>query len=152
MLVVSTAQPGIERVATLLLAQGGLIALALILIEEVDNAYGDLHAGAVSINLLRGRSLVRGAAVVLGVLATAAALFLPMHSLEPFLLLGSIFVPLFGVVISQLAAGLPPAQPMRWAPAAPWWPAGGSALPNLAITLLPDRLLRGVGSRRTALA
>ncbi|MEP6558426.1 MAG: cytosine permease, partial [Burkholderiales bacterium] len=37
-LVVSTAQPGIELVATLLLAQGGLIALGLILIDEVDNA------------------------------------------------------------------------------------------------------------------
>ena len=162
----STAQPGIELVATLLLAQGGLIALGLILIDEVDNAYGDLHSGAVSINFLRGRLPVRSAAVVLGLLATAAALFLPMHSLEPFLLLlSSIFVPLFGVVISQLAPGLPPVQPMRWAPAvlwllgiatfhagAQWWPAWGSALPSLALTLLLGSLLRGVGNTRPVLA
>ena len=160
-LVVSTAQPGIELVATLLLAQGGLIALGLILIDEVDNAYGDLHSGAVSLNFLRARLPVRGAGIGLGLLATAAALFLPMHSLEPFLLLlSSIFVPLFGVVISQLAPGLPAAQPMRWAPAAVWllgiatfhagahwWPAWGSALPSLALTLLLGSLLRGVGTR-----
>ena len=158
-LVVSTAQPGVELVATLLLAQGGLIALGLILIDEVDNAYGDLHSGAVSTNFLQPRVPVRGAGMVLGVLATAAAIFLPMHSLEPFLLLlSSIFVPLFGVVISQLAPGLPPPQPMRWASAlvwllgiatfhagAQWWPAWGSALPSLALTLLLGSLLRGVG-------
>ncbi len=160
-LVVSTAQPGIELVATLLLAQGGLIALGLILIDEVDNAYGDLHSGAVSLNFLRAGLPVRGAGIGLGVLATAAALFLPMHSLEPFLLLlSSIFVPLFGVVISQLAPGLPPQRSMRWAPAivwllgiavfhagARWWPAWGSALPSLALTLLLGSLLRSVGQR-----
>ncbi|MEP6558583.1 MAG: allantoin permease, partial [Burkholderiales bacterium] len=94
------------------------------------------------------------------------ALFLPMHSLEPFLLLlSSIFVPLFGVVISQLAPGLPPVQPMRWAPAAvwllgiatfhagtQWWPSWGSALPSLALTLLLGSLLRSVGNRQPALA
>ncbi|MEY4754302.1 MAG: hypothetical protein RJA44_1977, partial [Pseudomonadota bacterium] len=39
-LVVSTTQPGADLVGTLLLAQGGLIALGLILIDEMDNAYG----------------------------------------------------------------------------------------------------------------
>lgn len=164
-LVVSTAQPGIELVATLLLAQGGLIALGLILIDEVDNAYSDLHSGAVSLNFLRARTPVRGAAVALTVLATAAALVLPMHSLEPFLLLlSSIFVPLFGVVVSQLAPGLPAQQPMRWAAAgvwilgiavfhagAQWWPAWGSALPSLALTLVLGSLLRGATHRQPAL-
>lgn len=156
-LVVSTSAPGAELVATLLLAQGGLIALGLILIDEADNAYGDVHSGAVSVNFLQPRLTIRRAGLALAALGTAAALVLPMHSLEPFLLmLSSIFVPLFGVVISQLAPGLPEERgPVRWGPAlvwllgiatfhagAQWWPDWGSALPSLALTLLLGTLLR----------
>ena len=155
-LVVSTSAPGAELVATLLLAQGGLVALGLILIDEVDNAYGDVHSGAVSLNFLRPRLSIRRVGMALAALGTAAALVLPMHSLEPFLLmLSSVFVPLFGVVISQLAPGLPPPRSLRWAPAAlwllgifvfhagaQWWPTWGSALPSLALTLGLGALLR----------
>ncbi|MEO6030942.1 MAG: cytosine permease [Burkholderiaceae bacterium] len=162
LLVISTAQPGVELVATLLLAQGGLIALGLILIDEADNAYGDVHSGAVSLNYLRSRLPVRRAGMALVVITTGFALVLPMHSLEPFLLLlSSIFVPLFGVVISQLAPGLPPERAMRWGPALVWllgvatfhagallWPAWGSALPSLALTLLLGGLLRALAARR----
>ncbi len=162
LLVISTSQPGVELVATLLLAQGGLIALGLILIDEADNAYGDVHSGAVSLNYLRARLPVRRAGMALAVLATAFALVLPMHSLEPFLLmLSSIFVPLFGVVISQLAPGLPPERALRWGPALVWllgiatfhagallWPAWGSALPSLALTLLLGGLLRARAARQ----
>lgn len=158
-LVVSTSAPGAELVATLLLAQGGLVALGLILIDEVDNAYGDVHSGAVSVNFLRPRMTIRRVGMALAALGTACALVLPMHSLEPFmLLLSSIFVPLFGVVISQLAPGLPPQRGLRWAPAAlwlagivvfhagaQWWPAWGSALPSLALTLGLGALLRSRG-------
>ena len=41
----SVAEPGTDLVSALLLAQGGLIALGLILIDEVDNAYGDVYSG-----------------------------------------------------------------------------------------------------------
>ena len=42
--------------------------------------------------------------VVLAVLVTAVGLVLPMHSLEPFLLmLSSVFVPLYGVILARLA-------------------------------------------------
>ena len=90
-------------------------------------------------------------------MATLAALVLPMHSLEPFLLtLSSIFVPLFGVVISQLAFGAPPVQRrVRHGAALVWvagiacfhlggqlWPAWGSALPTLAFTLIAGLLVR----------
>ncbi|HMO48597.1 MAG TPA: cytosine permease [Rubrivivax sp.] len=161
-LVVSTSAPGAELVATLLLAQGGLVALGLILIDELDNAYGDVHSGAVSVNFLRRRLSIRRIGMGLAVLGTVGALLLPMHSLEPFLLLlSSIFVPLFGVVISQLAPGLPPERQWRWAPTllwllgiatfhagAQWWPAWGSALPSLALTLGLGTLLRRAGPVR----
>ena len=155
-LVVSTTEPGAEMVATLLLAQGGLVALGLILIDEADNAYGDLHSGAVSLNFLRPALAVPATGMVLAALAIGCALVLPMHSLEPFmLLLSSIFVPLFGVVIALLAPGLPPVRTMRWWAALLWlagiavfhlgtrlWPEWGSALPSLAFTLLLGTLLR----------
>jgi NCS1 family nucleobase:cation symporter-1 len=159
-LIISTTPPGADLVATLLLAQGGLLALGLILIDETDNAYGDVHSGAVSFSFLAKRGSIRSAGMALAALATASALVLPMHSLEPFLLmLSSVFVPLFGVVISQLAFGLPPERALRWGPALVWllgiacfhagstlWPAWGSALPSLALTLLLGGLLRKVES------
>jgi len=161
-LVIGSAPSGADLVTTLLLAQGGLIALGLILIDEADNAYGDVHSGAVSASFLLHRVSIRSAGLAMAALATVAALVLPMHSLEPFLLmLSSIFVPLFGVVISQLAGrddGLPDERQLRWGPAAVWllgiacfhaggvlWPAWGSALPSLALTLVLGAVLRARG-------
>ena len=157
-MVVSTAAPGADLVTTLLLAQGGLIALGLILIDEADNAYGDVHSGAVSLHFASGaRWSIRRAGMVLAALATGAALWLPMHGLEPFLLLlSSVFVPLFGVVIAQIAfGGLPAPRAVHLGPALVWiagiacfhlgsryWPQWGSALPALAFTLLATGLLR----------
>ena len=155
-LVISVSPGEIDMLSTLLLAQGGLIALGFILVDEVDNAYGDVHSGAVSTNFLRGSWTIRRTGMTLVVLATVAALALPMHALEPFLLtLSSVFVPLFGVVIAQLAPGLPPKGDWRWGPMAVWllgigvfqlgtvwWPNWGSALPSLAFTLLAAGLLR----------
>ena len=50
--VLATAPADTDLIATMLLAQGGLIALGFILIDEVDNAYGDVHSGAVSAHFL----------------------------------------------------------------------------------------------------
>lgn len=166
-MVIATAAPDASLVTTLLLAQGGLIALGLILVDEVDNAYGDVHSGAVSAHFLsRSRWTIRRAGIALAIVATLAALILPMHSLEPFLLtLSSVFVPLFGVVISQLAFGpLPAGRPVRLGAAVVWvagiacfhlcaqlWPEWGSALPTLAFTLVAGgavRLLDGRGGER----
>lgn len=155
-LVISVAPKETDMLATLLLAQGGLIALAFILVDEVDNAYGDVHSGAVSSNFLWPRLRIRRAGTALAGLATAAALVLPMHALEPFLLtLSSVFVPLFGVVIAQLMPGLPQPQRWRWGPmltwlagigvfqaAAAWTPQWGAALPSLAFTLIVAAGLR----------
>jgi hypothetical protein len=51
-MVVSVAEPGTGLVTALLLAQGGLVALGLILIDELDNAYGDVYSGSVSTHSL----------------------------------------------------------------------------------------------------
>ncbi|WP_077038024.1 cytosine permease [Pelomonas sp. KK5] len=165
-LIVSVVPAGTDLVAGLLLAQGGLLAFGLILVDETDNAYGDVYSGAVSLNFLSAKLNVRRAGMGLAVVATGCALLLPMHSLEPFLLmLSSIFVPLFGVVISQWAGREAEPESAAWKPgAALVWllgvacfhltaqlkPEWGSALPSLALTLLLGGLLRLNAARRAA--
>lgn len=151
-LVVSVAQPSADLVSALLLAQGGLIALSLILVDEIDNAYGDVYSGAVSSHSIQPSVSIRHWGLGLAVLCTGLALLLPMHSLEPFLLLlSSVFVPLYGVILGRLGLGQPGSQaPQRkidisaallwlggvalYHALAKWAPQWGSALPTLALT------------------
>ncbi len=152
--LVALTLPATDLVQALLLAQGGLIALSLILIDEVDNAYGDAYSGAVSAHSLLPRWSVRRWGLAVAALCTGLALVLPMHSLEPFLLLlSSVFVPLFGVILGRLAFGthaptlLAQARVVNALPVALWlagiavyhlapkvWPGAGSALPALAFS------------------
>lgn len=151
-LVASVAAPGTQLVTALLLAQGGLIALGLILIDEIDNAYGDVYSGAVSSQSLLPAWSLRRWGITLAVLCTGLALVLPMHSIEPFLLLlSSVFVPLYGVILGRLATRPAEAAPtarkvdttaaLLWLAGialyhalAQWAPHWGSALPTLAAT------------------
>lgn len=162
--LVALTIPSTDLVAALLLAQGGLIALGLILIDEVDNAYGDLYSGSVAGHSLAPRWSVRRWGITLAVLCTAFALVLPMHGLEPFLLmLSSVFVPLYGVILGRLGGRSDVAQLVGTSKvngsavtiwlvgvcvfhlSAQFTPDFGSALPTLALTFLLARL---IGSRR----
>lgn len=151
-MVASVTPAQTDLVTALLLAQGGLIALSLILVDEIDNAYGDVYSSAVSAHSIKPSVTIRQWGLGLAVLCTALALMLPMHGLEPFLLLlSSVFVPLYGVILGRLGVGRPsfaPAQRKVDATAALLWLAGvalyhalaqwapqwGSALPTLALT------------------
>jgi putative hydroxymethylpyrimidine transporter CytX len=150
-MVVSVAQPDVSLVSALLLAQGGLIALSLILVDELDNAYGDVYSGAVSSHSIKPSWSIRQWGLGLAVLCTGLAMVLPMHSLEPFLLLlSSVFVPLYGVILGRLGVGRPSFAPQRkvdlsaallwlggigvYQALSQWAPALGAALPTLAIT------------------
>lgn len=159
-LVVSTA-PGPDLVAALLMAQGGLIAVGLILIDEVDNAYGDVYSGSVAGHSLMPQWSVRQWGALGAILCTALALVLPMHSLEPFLLmLSSVFVPLYGVILARLSgrddvAAQVGARKVHGSAVAIWIagiamyhllaqlaPQWGSAIPTLAATFMAARLTR----------
>lgn len=152
--LVALTLPSKDLVAGLLLAQGGLVAVSLILVDEVDNAYGDAYSGAVSSHSLVPGWSIRGWGFAMVAACTLLALMLPMHSLEPFLLLlSSVFVPLFGVIIGRLAGAdtaglLARAGKVQWVPVAIWIagiatyhlcrlhaPFLGAALPSLALTL-----------------
>ncbi|RJP63579.1 MAG: allantoin permease [Comamonadaceae bacterium] len=157
-LVVSTVEPGTNLVGALLLAQGGLIALGLILLDEMDNAYGDAHSGAVSLHSLQPRWGIRAAGLVFAAVCTVFALLLPIHTIEPFLLLlSSVFVPLYGVILGRLGTGAATGtrRSVDWSAAALWVlgiacyhllakfaPQLGSALPTLALTFALAALSR----------
>jgi len=160
--VVSVAAPDTDLVTALLLAQGGLLALSLILVDEIDNAYGDVYSGAVSGHSLLARWSVRQWGLTLALVCTALALALPMHSLEPFLLmLSSIFVPLYGVILGRLSGSsqtlIGSKKGIDWSAAGLWLlgiacyhllaqlaPQWGAALPTLALTFLLARMSRSV--------
>ena len=150
-LVVSVSSPDINLVSTLLLAQGGLLALGLILIDELDNAYGDVYSASLNSHSLFSRWSIKQWGLLIAAGCTLLAIVLPMHSLEPFLLmLSSVFIPLYGVILGR--AGKAPlsneSRSIYLVPALIWLvgiavfhlsaqftPQWGSALPSLAVSL-----------------
>jgi NCS1 family nucleobase:cation symporter-1 len=160
--VVGVAAPGTDMMAALLAAQGGLVALGVILLDELDNAYGDVYSGAVSTHSLLPRWSVRRWGLTMAALCIVLALALNMHGLEPFLLLlSSVFVPLYGVILGRLGAGhtVRITRRVDWLAAgiwvvgiavyhacAQWAPQAGSTLPALALSFVLARLTRGVSA------
>lgn len=165
-LVITAAGTDVDMLGALLLAQGGLVALGLILIDELDNTYGDLYSGSISAHSIAPRLSIRSWGVGLAVLSILLAMVLPMHSLEPFLLtLSSVFVPLFGTILGRLGFAGAPATPsahgihavpaLIWAlgivcyhALAQWAPHYGSALPTLALTFVLGALTARSAGRR----
>jgi purine-cytosine permease-like protein len=99
--------------------------------------------------------------ILLALVCTGLALVLPMHSLEPFLLmLSSVFVPLYGVILARLGgtcqvASLVGSKKVNLSAVIIWVagiatyhlcaqlaPGWGAALPTLALTFLLARLTR----------
>jgi NCS1 family nucleobase:cation symporter-1 len=159
-LVASVSVPGTDLVTALLLAQGGLLALGLILLDELDNAYGDVYSAAVSSHSEASGWSLRRWGVSIALACTGLALVLPMHSLEPFLLmLSSVFVPLYGVILGRLGCARDTSftgARVDWSAAALWFigiavfhgmaqlaPQWGSALPSLLLTFALAWLTRG---------
>jgi purine-cytosine permease-like protein len=157
---VSVSVPDMDMVNTLLLAQGGLLALGLILIDELDNAYGDVYSASLNSIGLWGRWTAKTWGLLIAMVCTALAMVLPMHSLEPFLLmLSSVFIPLYGVILGRMGSSATLVEPERFhaMPAVLWLlgigvfhgfaqfaPEWGSALPSLAFTLALSWLTQSV--------
>ncbi|MDP9556355.1 UNVERIFIED_ORG: putative hydroxymethylpyrimidine transporter CytX [Pseudomonas parafulva] len=145
------------EVNALLLALAGAgmgIPLLLILLDESEKAFADIHSAAVSAGVL-ARVKVERLALAIGVLCTLIALLAPLAQYENFLLLiGSVFAPLFGVVLTDhywVRRRSIPAHvgALHW-PALLAWAAGVAAYhiiaaqaPDLGATL-PALVLAGV--------
>ena len=88
---------------------GAVLALLAVTVDETDEAFANVYSTAVSIQNLAPRVPQRALLVAVAAVATLGALTIDLLSYESFLLmLGSFFVPLFGVLLADwLAAGAP---------------------------------------------
>lgn len=85
-------------IAAIMAMTGGAVALLVILVDETDNAFADIYSAAVTVQNIFPRMSQRLLVVMIGVIGLALAAFLTMSHYFGFLLLiGSVFVPLFGV-------------------------------------------------------
>ena len=91
-------------------AAGGIaatLALLAVTVDETDEAFANVYSTAVSIQNLAPRAPQRALVTGVAAVATLGALTIDLLSYQTFLLLlGSFFVPLFGVLLADwLAAG-----------------------------------------------
>ncbi|NNB11750.1 putative hydroxymethylpyrimidine transporter CytX [Pseudomonas fragi] len=136
------APSGEVNALLLALAGAGLgIPLLLILLDESENAFADIHSAAVSGGILL-RLKVEHLALAIGVVCTLIACFAPLAQYQNFLLLiGSVFAPLFGVVLvdhfilRKRSARVTPTL-LRWSSLLAW--LGGVVTYHLLANLLPD--------------
>lgn len=136
------APSGEMNALLLALAGAGLgIPLLLILLDESENAFADIHSAAVSSGTLVALK-VEHLALGLGTMCTLIALFAPLAEYQNFLLMiGSVFAPLFGVVLidhfvlRQRRAAVAPAG-LRWDALVAW--ACGAFTYHLLAQLAPD--------------
>ena len=86
---------------------GATLALLAVTVDETDEAFANVYSTAVSIQNLAPRLPQRTLVVAVAIVATVGALTIDLLSYQTFLLLlGSFFVPLFGVLLADwLAAG-----------------------------------------------
>jgi len=112
--------------ALLAVPVGGL-ALAILVLDEVDEAFANVYSTAVSVQNLRPALDRRVLAVVVGAVAVLLGLLVDVVQYESFLyLIGSVFVPLFAVVVVDYfvvrrgAWDLSETARGRWQLALPW--------------------------------
>ncbi len=152
-----------------LAASGGGIALLLIVIDETDNTFADIHSAAVSTATLV-KITPANLAMLFGAVCTAFALFAPMARYQGFLLLiGSVFAPLFGVLLADHfvvrrrapaaeTGGLNLPALIAWIAGVAayqvltrWLPHLGATLPSFAISAGAYVALRGAWKRPASL-
>lgn len=129
------------------LAGAGGLALLLIVIDETDNTFADIHSAAISTATLI-RLPPQALAVAFGALCTLIALVAPLGRYEGFLLLiGSVFAPLFGVLLADhfVLRRPSPEVAMRWTGLAAW-------VVGIAVYQAMSRLAPQIGATLPAFA
>ncbi|MFN2226535.1 MAG: putative hydroxymethylpyrimidine transporter CytX [Anaerolineae bacterium] len=102
-LTLQVAEPTPESLTTAIVAiTGGAIALLVILVDETDNAFADIYSAAVSVQNVLPRVSQRLVVLLVGAVGLGLAATLTMGRFFDFLLLiGSVFVPLFGILAAD---------------------------------------------------
>jgi purine-cytosine permease-like protein len=115
-----------DVVGALLAVPAGAVALVILAVDEVDEAFANIYSTATSAQNVLPRADRRLLAVLVGAVATVLALAVDGGAYEPFLfLIGAVFVPLAATVVVDfwLARGAydtSDAAPARWAMLVPW--------------------------------
>jgi purine-cytosine permease-like protein len=79
-----------------------VVALLMLTVDESDEAFADVYSTAVSLQNLLPRASQRLLIVVVAATATAGAIAINLGNYLTFLfLLGSVFIPLFGVLLAD---------------------------------------------------
>ncbi|HET6412195.1 MAG TPA: cytosine permease [Anaeromyxobacter sp.] len=125
--IVAMPQSSSDPIGALLAVPAGALAVAILVLDEIDEAFANLYSTALSAQNLKPTLDRRVVALLVGLVATALALLTDMTQYENFLLLiGSVFVPLFAVLLVDyfLLRGrvfdVGPLAPPRPVMALPW--------------------------------
>lgn len=116
-----------DVITALVTLPAGAIALLVLLVDEVDEAYANVYSTTMSVHNVVGRVDRRWISIGIGMLATVLALAVDLGNYTSFLyLIGSVFVPLFAVAIadfflvSRMRWDVSATARFRWQPAAAW--------------------------------
>lgn len=127
-LAVATLQTNSTDVITALVTlPAGAIALLVLLVDEVDEAYANVYSTTMAAHNLIGHVDRRWLSIAIGALATGLALVVDLGNYTQFLyLIGSVFIPLFAVaiadffVVSKMRWDVSDTARFRWQPAVAW--------------------------------
>jgi putative hydroxymethylpyrimidine transporter CytX len=91
-------------IAAVLAVPAGLLALGILAVDEVDEPFANIYSASVSVQNALPRIGQRRLSVVIGAVCTLLAILVPLVQYQNFLLLiGAVFVPLFGVQAAHYA-------------------------------------------------
>jgi nucleobase:cation symporter-1, NCS1 family len=100
---------------------GSALALLALTVDETDEPFANVYSAAVSLQNLFPEAPQRALILAVGGLATAGALAVDLGRYQSFLfLLGSFFVPLFGVLAADFLFPADRAVAVRWSGLAAW--------------------------------
>jgi NCS1 family nucleobase:cation symporter-1 len=125
--VASLHTDGDNVITALVALPAGAVALFILLVDEVDEAFANVYSTTMSVHNVLPRADRRWVALVIGTLATGLAMFVDIQGYTSFLyLIGAVFVPLFAVAITDfflVSRGqwdLSPNARPRWRPVVAW--------------------------------
>jgi len=91
-----------DLIPAIMAVTGGWVALLLILVDETDNTFADIYSAAVSSQNIAPKAKQWLLATAIGFICFLLAALVPIAQYEGFLLLiGSVFVPLFGLLAAD---------------------------------------------------
>lgn len=118
---------GVNLLTALMALPVGLVAIALLAFDELDDAFADVYSATVSVHNIAPKIDRRWISVGVGVVATVLAGFVGFDAYQGFLfLIGSAFVPLIAVAIVDFFLirrghwDVGATARFRWGPAMAW--------------------------------